>query len=89
MVNRSECEHVVSQLWPYLDGAVSDDARERIVRHLELCADCHSHFDFANAFLDAVAAARPLMEVNDSLRARVLGALSAEGFRGVAGQGLA
>ena len=89
MVNRSECEHVVSQLWPYLDGAVSDDARERIVRHLERCADCHSHFDFANAFLDAVAAARPHLKINDSLRARVLGALLAEGFGGAAGPGLA
>jgi anti-sigma factor (TIGR02949 family) len=88
MVNRSECEHVVRQLWPYLDGAVSEDARERIVRHLEKCADCHSHFDFADAFLDAVAAARPHMAIDAMLRSRVLGALSAEGFRGT-GQGLA
>lgn len=81
MVSRSECEHVVMRLWPYLDGALSEDERERVVRHLEVCHDCHSHFDFANAFLDAVAAARPHLTVNDSLRTRVLGALSAEGFR--------
>jgi len=68
------------RLWPYLDGVLSDEERERIVRHLEVCRDCHSHFDFANAFLDAVAAARPLLKVDDRLRTRVLGALSAEGF---------
>ena len=84
MVNRAECEHVVRRLWPYLDGALSEDERERVVRHLEVCRDCHSHFDFATAFLDAVAAARPHLKVDDRLRTRVLGALSAEGF-GVTG----
>ncbi len=84
MVSRSECEHVVMRLWPYLDGAVSEDERERIVRHLEVCHDCHSHYDFANAFLDAVAASRPHMKVDDRLRSRVMGALTAEGFRAAA-----
>ncbi len=27
MVSRSECEHVVMRLWPYLDGAVSAEGR--------------------------------------------------------------
>ena len=59
MPNRSECEAVLRQLWPYLDGVISDPQRERILRHLELCTDCSSHFEFARAFLDAVAAAAP------------------------------
>jgi anti-sigma factor (TIGR02949 family) len=80
MANHTECEHVVSQLWPYLDGAVSETERKRVVRHLELCANCHSHFDFANAFLDAVAAARPHLGLSETLRARVMTALVAEGF---------
>ena len=69
------------RLWPYLDGALSEDERESIVRHLEVCHDCHSHYDFANALLDAVAASRPHMKVDDRLR---LGALTAEGFRAAA-----
>jgi anti-sigma factor (TIGR02949 family) len=81
MPNRSECEAVVRQLWPYLDGAVSEAERERIITHLEGCAACTSHFDFARAFLDAVAAARPQMPANEQLHARVLGALANEGFR--------
>jgi anti-sigma factor (TIGR02949 family) len=80
MPNRSECEAVVRQLWPFLDGAVSESQRERIVAHLEGCVNCTSHFDFAQAFLDAVAAARPHMPANDALRMRVVSALMAEGF---------
>jgi len=81
MPNRSECEAVVRQLWPFLDGAVPEAEREHIVAHLEQCAGCTSHFDFARAFLDAVSAARPHMPANDQLHARVLGALAGEGFR--------
>ena len=80
MSNRSECEAVVRQLWPYLDGVISEPQRERIVRHLELCADCASHFEFAGAFLDAVAATAPRLDENDVLRHRVVHALTAEGF---------
>ena len=80
MSNRSECEAVVRQLWPYLDGMISEPQRERILHHLEVCTDCTSHFEFARAFLDAVAAAAPRMDPNDILRDRVLHALTAEGF---------
>lgn len=80
MSNRSECEAVVRQLWPYLDGVVSESQRERILRHLEECADCTSHFEFARAFLDAVAAAAPRLDANEVLRTRVVHALAAEGF---------
>lgn len=80
MSNRSECETVVRQLWPYLDGVISEPQRERILRHLELCSDCTSHFEFARAFLDAVAATASRADATDALRNRVLGALAAEGF---------
>ena len=80
MVNRADCEFVVRRLWPYLDGVLSEDERERIVHHLEVCRECHSHYDFANAFLDAVADARPNLRISDDLRSRVLSALVAEGF---------
>lgn len=81
--DRSECEAVVRRLWPYLDGALADAERERVVQHLEFCAGCASHFDFARAFLDAVARAQagaPEAELTE-LRARVVGALAAEGFK--------
>jgi anti-sigma factor (TIGR02949 family) len=80
MPERSTCEAVVRQLWPYLDGAVDESMRGTIVDHLETCTMCKSHFDFAQAFLDAVARSRSDVPGDVRLRGRVLAALSAEGF---------
>ena len=80
MPARSICEAVVRQLWPYLDGAVDESVREMIITHLEECTMCASHFEFAQAFLDAVAHSRSDVPPDDRLRGRVLAALSAEGF---------
>jgi predicted anti-sigma-YlaC factor YlaD len=80
MPSRSTCEAVVRQLWPYLDGAVDESARGVIIAHLEECAMCQSHFEFARAFLDAVAHTQPNVAPNARLRVRVLAALGAEGF---------
>ena len=45
------------RLWPYLDGALSEDERERVARHSSRSAAiADSHFYFADVFLDAVAA---------------------------------
>lgn len=81
MPERSVCESVVRQLWPYLDGKLPDSERARVVSHLEACERCASHADFARAFLDAVAAAGSQAAVSDALRARVVSALTREGFR--------
>ncbi|GAC1647615.1 MAG: hypothetical protein NVS4B3_01950 [Gemmatimonadaceae bacterium] len=80
MPNRAECEAVVRQLWPFLDGALPHEDHERVVAHLEACANCRSHFDFEQAFLDAVRSSVTLDGNFESLRTRVLGALSIEGF---------
>ena len=77
---RSECEAIVRRLWPYVDDKLPDSDRERVTRHLEQCADCLSHFDFARAFLDAVHAARPAEKDDEALRARVLAVLSDQGL---------
>ena len=80
MPNRSTCEAVVRQLWPYLDGAVDESARKLIILHMQECTMCKSHFDFAQAFLEAVARSRSNIPTDDRLRGRVLAALAAEGF---------
>ncbi|HYS70353.1 MAG TPA: zf-HC2 domain-containing protein [Gemmatimonadaceae bacterium] len=77
---RSECEAIVRRLWPYVDDKLPDSDRERVTRHLEECADCLSHFDFARAFLDAVHAARPPVREDGALRARVIAALNHQGL---------
>jgi anti-sigma factor RsiW len=80
MPERSVCESVVRQLWPYLDGTVDETERERIVAHLVSCERCASHMDFARAFLEAVAHFGPRATVSDALRGRVITALAREGF---------
>ena len=82
MPTRTECEAVVRRLWPYLDGALPEIDRERIVRHIQRCANCASHVDFARAFLEAVRTARPPVDEFAALRSRVGVALAAEGFIG-------
>lgn len=81
-LSREECEAVVRRLWPHLDGVLPDSDQERVTRHLQSCTDCRSHFDFAKAFLEAVATAQPEEADDSALRARVLAALGAEGFTG-------
>lgn len=75
-----DCDEVVARLWPHLDGALPDSERDRVARHLTDCTACKSHFDFAQAFLAAVHAARPEASANEALRHRVLKALASEGF---------
>lgn len=79
MSRHEECVAVVGQLWPYLDGALPDDAQARIVAHLEDCANCRSHFDFEREFLVAVRVAGAEGDFGP-LRDRVLSALHAQGF---------
>lgn len=77
----TDCDEIVARLWPYLDGALPESERAGIVAHLESCTACRSHFDFAQAFLEAVALARPATATADQqLRSRVLAALASEGF---------
>lgn len=82
MPSRAECEAVVRQLWPFIDGKVSEAQREFIVDHLQRCTACDDHFDFARAFLEAVAQTKPYFAVEQGLSEKVMAALGAEGFGG-------
>ena len=81
MADRTECEQIVRQLWPYLDGALPELWRERVVAHLEHCDNCRSHFDFEQEFLVAVRAAVSTDGEFDALQDRVLSALAQDGFQ--------
>lgn len=80
MPSREECAAIVRQLWPFLDGALPDALQERVVAHLEGCVNCRSHFDFEREFLVAVRSAGAAAGDFTPLRARVLSALSTQGF---------
>jgi hypothetical protein len=60
---------------------ISETEREAILVHFEQCADCESHFDFAKAFLEAVAEAKPYFEVEGEMTEKVRAALEEAGFR--------
>lgn len=45
------CDHVIAQLWEYLDGDVTARSAERVHEHLELCARCFPEYDFRKAYL--------------------------------------
>lgn len=80
MPSRAQCEAVMRQLWPFLDGMISESQREHILDHFAQCSDCESHFDFARAFLEAVEQAKPYLDVDEGLSDKVMAALAAEGF---------
>lgn len=80
LLDIADCESVVRRLWPFLDHALPDTERAIVAQHLATCVDCRSHFDFAAAFLSAVhASGAPIADV-EALRARIVAALSDDGF---------
>jgi len=78
----SECEAIMRRMWPHLDGALSDEERVRVVRHLTECDACRSHYKFAESFLDAVHHAKPSDAEFARVETKVLSALAAAGFAG-------
>ena len=80
MPDRSTCEWVARQLWPYVDERLSDEDREAVITHLEGCDRCQSHIDFAREFLVAVGKVGPRAVPSEALQSRVLSALAGAGF---------
>lgn len=76
-----DCETTVRRLWDYLDEELDETRAAEVEAHLAFCLECPPHFVFAREMLDAVAASRRAPDDVTSLRARVLAALRASGFR--------
>jgi anti-sigma factor (TIGR02949 family) len=72
-----DCEVAVRRLWDYLDGRLPEIARAEVEAHLESCAHCPPHFDFARTMQRALAASAPSApdSAEDLLRERVRAAL--------------
>lgn len=45
------CDHVIAQLWEYLDGTLDDLRSEHVRRHLDACRRCFPEYDFRRAYL--------------------------------------
>lgn len=91
LVQPIDCKATVRRLWDYLDAELDPVRAEEVARHLRGCAGCREHFAFANQFLAALYESWPVVagsaagdaNVDDaeSLRARIVARLEAEGVR--------
>ncbi|MBW3627960.1 MAG: zf-HC2 domain-containing protein [Gemmatimonadetes bacterium] len=45
------CDHVIAQLWEYLDGELDELRSQEVRQHLERCARCFPEHDFRGAYL--------------------------------------
>jgi anti-sigma factor (TIGR02949 family) len=74
------CREAAEQLFDWLDGELSADREKLVGDHLQTCAACYPRLVFERSFLEAVSRASRVSEVPTGLRARVVGALEAEGL---------
>lgn len=73
----SDCNETLRELYQFLDGALTDNDRHQIQRHLDDCSPCLEAFDF-EAELRLVVRSRCVDEVPESLRERIARVLEAE-----------
>lgn len=72
-----DCKETVHRLYHYLDGELTDERRQYIVRHLDDCSPCLDAFDF-EAELRKLIASRCKDQVPDRLRAQIAAAIDHE-----------
>ena len=75
-----DCEHVMRQLWDYLDGELTPDRSDAIRQHIEMCSRCRPHSEFEVAFLKAVKQSRREHSHPERLRGALISALAEQGF---------
>jgi mycothiol system anti-sigma-R factor len=71
------CDEAVHQLYHYLDGELTEEKRQQITEHLDLCAPCAGAADF-EAELRRVIANRCKDHVPDSLMQKIATAIDEE-----------
>lgn len=52
------CRELIEQLWDYLDAELPAERMEEFAAHLAECAQCYPEYQFAFAFLEAIARQR-------------------------------
>lgn len=53
-LDRFTCEEAFRRLDDYLDRALSESEREKVVEHLEICASCTAEFNFESSIVEGV-----------------------------------
>lgn len=75
------CHEAVRVLWDYLDRELDDALRARVREHLAECHHCRSQYTFEGNFLRTVGSVIEEPIETSALRARILDALRARGYR--------
>lgn len=50
-----DCNKAIHEIYHYLDGELTDEKRQAIARHLDLCPPCADGFDFETELRRLVA----------------------------------
>ena len=50
-----DCEEILRDLYPYLDGELSEGARIEVQQHLDDCLDCLHVYDFEAELRQVIA----------------------------------
>lgn len=80
-----DCRTAVQRLWDYLDQELDDARMAEVTAHVERCAACSEHFQFARTFLHALSSSQresvgTAVPDPNALRSRVVAALQRDGF---------
>ena len=73
-----DCEHVVRQIWDWLDEELPAERWTAIAHHLATCTGCSEHVAFARGFLNKVNTPVPADAEFSSLKERIRTALRSE-----------
>ena len=82
-MQENDCSAALRQLYPYLDGELTEGIRHKILEHLDACPPCGKAYDFENE-LKKVVGNRCIETVPEGLKERIAASLDAA--RGASGQ---
>ncbi|MBK6489221.1 MAG: zf-HC2 domain-containing protein [Gemmatimonadetes bacterium] len=76
-----DCRSAMQQLWDYVDGELTAERMQAVERHLDACANCHPHAEFAERFLAALHQTREDRSCPQDVRAKVMASLRDAGMK--------
>jgi anti-sigma factor (TIGR02949 family) len=65
-----DCNTMISRLYHFLDGELTEERRTKIQRHLDACPSCYGAYDF-EAELRMVVASKAQVQVPEELRRKI------------------
>jgi hypothetical protein len=70
-LDRFTCEETFRRLDDYLDRALSESEREKVLEHLETCASCTAEFTFESSIIEGVKRKMRHIEIPSDVLSRL------------------